>query len=74
MTDVSGEEGKEYEDLSPQAKEEIKSLAMTLQKSRLQESRMANFTYEPVSLPASRVCLVEAETIIPRQIREEESY
>jgi hypothetical protein len=28
---------------------------MTLQKSRLQESRMANFTYEPVSLPASRV-------------------
>lgn len=28
---------------------------MTLQKSRLQENRMANFAYEPVSMPASRV-------------------
>lgn len=55
MTAPQPEEGKDYDDLSPQAKEEIKNLAMTLQKSRLQESRMANFTYEPVSLPASRV-------------------
>jgi hypothetical protein len=55
MTAPAGQEGKDYEDLTPQAKEEIKNLAMTLQKSRLQESRMANFTYEPISLPASRV-------------------
>jgi hypothetical protein len=55
MTAPDEEQGKDYDDLSPQAKEEIKNLAMTLQKSRLQESRMANFTYEPVSLPASRV-------------------
>ena len=52
---IAGQEGKDYDDLTPQAKEEIKNLAMTLQKSRLQETRMANFTYEPVSLPASRV-------------------
>lgn len=52
---IAGQEGKDYDELTPQAKEEIKNLAMTLQKSRLQETRMANFTYEPVSLPASRV-------------------
>lgn len=61
-TVASDEEGKDYDDLTPQAKEEIKNLAMTLQKSRLQESRMANFTYEPVSLPASRV----SDTAMPR--------
>lgn len=43
------------EDLSPEAHEQIRSLAMTLQKSRIQESRMANFAYEPVSMPPSRV-------------------
>jgi hypothetical protein len=43
------------EDLTPEAKEEIRNLAMTLQKSKLQESRMSNFQFEPVSLPASRV-------------------
>ena len=43
------------EDLSPEAHEQIRNLAMTLQKSRLQENRMSNFAYEPVSMPASRV-------------------
>lgn len=43
------------EGLSPEAKEEIRTLAMTLQKSKLQESRIKNFSFEPVSLPASRV-------------------
>lgn len=46
---------KPVEDLSPEAKEEIRSLAMTLQKSKFQESRMSNFAFEPVSLPPSRV-------------------
>ena len=46
---------KQPEDMSPEAKEQIKNLAMTLQKSRLQENRMANFAYEPVSMPPSRV-------------------
>lgn len=59
MTAALGEEGKNYDELTPQAKDEIKNLAMTLQKSRLQESRMANFSYEPVSLPASRVSDLE---------------
>jgi hypothetical protein len=44
------------EELSPEAHEQIRNLAMTLQKSRIQENRMANFAYEPVSMPPSRVC------------------
>lgn len=50
----AGESKKE--ELSPEAHEQIRSLAMSLQKSRLQENRMANFAYEPVSMPPSRVC------------------
>ena len=42
------------EDLSPEAKEEIRRLAMTLQKSKLQESRMCKFAFEPCSLPPSQ--------------------
>lgn len=47
----------ETEELSPEAHEQIRSLAISLQKSRLQESRMSNFAYEPVSMPPSRVSL-----------------
>lgn len=36
--------------------EELRSLAASLQKSQLQESRLFNFSYDPVSLPSSRVC------------------
>jgi len=44
------------DDLTPEAKEEIRNLAMTLQKSRLQESRMSNFRILNLfSLPPSRV-------------------
>jgi hypothetical protein len=43
------------DDLTPEAKEELRSLAMSLQKSRLQTTRMGNFNFEPVSLPVSRV-------------------
>ena len=46
------------EELSPEAHEQIKNLAMTLQKSRIQESRMHGFAYEPVSMPPSRVCAI----------------
>ncbi|KAL3472095.1 hypothetical protein BJX99DRAFT_249906 [Aspergillus californicus] len=35
--------------------EELRSLAASLQKSQLQESRLFNFSYDPVSLPSSRV-------------------
>lgn len=41
--------------LSPHAEEELRNLSSTLQKSRMQAKRMENFSYEPVSLPASRV-------------------
>ncbi|KAK5456281.1 Nitrogen permease reactivator protein [Exophiala xenobiotica] len=43
------------EEFGPEAHEQIRNLAMSLQKSRLQENRMANFAYEPVSMPPSRV-------------------
>ncbi|KIV87432.1 hypothetical protein PV11_02977 [Exophiala sideris] len=43
------------EELSPEAHEQIRNLAISLQKSRVQESRMANFAYETVSMPPSRV-------------------
>src|ERR1700712_4579010 len=51
----SGAGGVENEELSPEAHEQIRNLAMSLQKSRLQENRMANFAYETVSMPPSRV-------------------
>ncbi|CEJ58564.1 hypothetical protein PMG11_07218 [Penicillium brasilianum] len=35
--------------------EELRSLAMSLQRSQLQESRLRNFSFEPMSLPSSRV-------------------
>ena len=49
----TGEQAKQA--LSPEAEQEIRNLSMTLQKSRCQARRMENFSYEPVSLPASRV-------------------
>jgi hypothetical protein len=55
LTKSNDDRSRSIEELSPEAKEEIRNLAMTLQKSKLQESRMSNFQYEPVSLPASRV-------------------
>lgn len=35
--------------------DEIRSLAASFQRSQLQESRLQNFSYDPVSLPSSRV-------------------
>ena len=46
---------KAKEELSPEAQEEIRNLSMALQKSRCQARRMEHFSFEPVSLPASRV-------------------
>lgn len=55
VKDLTNSGDKRADDLSPEAHEQIRNLAITLQKSRLQESRMANFAYEPVSMPPSRV-------------------
>jgi hypothetical protein len=41
--------------LSASAEEELRNLSSTLQKSRCQAKRMENFSFEPVSLPPSRV-------------------
>ncbi|CRG84283.1 hypothetical protein PISL3812_01585 [Talaromyces islandicus] len=41
--------------LDPNAKDELRSLSISLQDTRLQESRLRHFAFEPVSLPASRV-------------------
>ncbi|OAL03877.1 Pkinase-domain-containing protein [Phaeosphaeriaceae sp. SRC1lsM3a] len=48
--------GKDARDgpLCPQAEEELRNLSSTLQNSRCQARRMENFSFEPVSLPASR--------------------
>jgi hypothetical protein len=43
------------ENLSSDTEDELRSLAVSLQKSNLQETRMRNFAFEPVSLPPSRV-------------------
>jgi hypothetical protein len=55
ITQTESDGSKLTENLTSEVKEEIRGLAMTLQKSKLQESRMSNFQFEPVSLPASRV-------------------
>ena len=53
------EDGKvDKEQLSPQAEEEIRNLSVTLQQSRCQARRMENFSFEPVSLPPSRVSVM----------------
>lgn len=38
--------------------EQLRSLAMSMQGAQLQESRLRNFSFDPMSLPSSRVCLV----------------
>ncbi|KAI9801834.1 MAG: hypothetical protein M1825_003207 [Sarcosagium campestre] len=48
------------QDISPQAEEELRRLSKGLQDSRLQKHRTCNFSFEPVSLPPSRVASSEA--------------
>lgn len=55
VSTLTGTGEKREEQLSPEAEKELRNLSMTLQKSRCQARRMENFSYEPVSLPASRV-------------------
>lgn len=43
---------------SGQDVEKLKELSKSLQGTHLQERRMSHFAFEPVSLPASRVCLL----------------
>jgi hypothetical protein len=43
------------EHVAPEAREQLQSLTIKLHKSKLQERRLHNFSFEPVSLPVSRV-------------------
>ncbi|KKK24548.1 hypothetical protein ARAM_006394 [Aspergillus rambellii] len=52
-TESSG--STKHPDQDQKQEEDIRSLAASLQKSQLQESRLCNFSYDPVSLPSSRV-------------------
>lgn len=56
---LSSESERPQTDLSKQTQDEegLRSLAMSLQRSQLQESRLRNYSFDPMSLPASRVCL-----------------
>ena len=56
VSDLTGAGQDEKEPLSPEAEQELRNLSKTLQQSRCQARRMENFSYEPMSLPASRVC------------------
>lgn len=48
-------ESNEPANTIPRMKDEIQSLAIQIQKSKLQEARLQNFSFDPVSLPPSRV-------------------
>lgn len=55
VTELTGAGQHAQEPLSAEAQEELRTLSISLQKSRCQARRMENFSFEPVSLPASRV-------------------
>lgn len=42
----------------PTDEEQLRSLAMSMQGAQLQESRLRNFSFDPMSLPSSRVCYI----------------
>lgn len=55
---IDPEPEQSHTDSSKQTSDEehLRSLAQSLQKSQLQESRLRHFSFDPMSLPASRVC------------------
>lgn len=55
ISDLTGAGSESKGPLSPEAEKELRNLSMTLQKSQCQARRLENFSYEPMSLPASRV-------------------
>ncbi|CAL8578482.1 Nitrogen permease reactivator protein [Xanthoria parietina] len=53
--------------LSPEAQAELRSISLGLHSSQLQQRRMSNFAFEPVSLPVSRAPSNEASPFTSRQ-------
>lgn len=60
---MTGAEERPRGDLGPETQQELRNLASTLQHSRLQSKRLENFSYEPVSLPASRVSDLATDSV-----------
>ena len=52
-------------DVPPQVQQELRDLTISMQTSQLQAKRMANFAYEPMSLPPSRVRMVQLLQFLP---------
>ena len=50
------EQPDQPEQRRPTDEEQLRSLAMSMQGAQLQESRLRNFSFDPMSLPSSRVC------------------
>ncbi|KUJ16367.1 uncharacterized protein LY89DRAFT_81057 [Mollisia scopiformis] len=53
-----------------QDEERLKELSKSLHGTHLQERRMSHFAFEPVSLPASRVCLLSSPMLFVTGIAE----
>ena len=58
---IEAQHEAELQEMTPEAREEIKRLAMSQQKSRIQEQRVSHFAYDTFSLPASRVWQVSRQ-------------
>jgi hypothetical protein len=52
----------------PKENDDLQRLAESLQSSQLQETRLRNFSYDPVSLPSSRVCGMRSVNVGVRDI------
>lgn len=52
---LTGAEGKPREELGSQAQQDLRSLSRSLKNTNLQPKTLEHLSYEPVSLPASRV-------------------
>ncbi|KAI9821838.1 MAG: serine/threonine protein kinase [Pycnora praestabilis] len=64
ITNLTPEDPRPAEQLSPEAQAELRTFSRTVHDSRLQKGRMSNFAFEPVSLPASRVQSNESTHVI----------
>ncbi|KAL8938388.1 MAG: hypothetical protein Q9216_003927 [Gyalolechia sp. 2 TL-2023] len=66
ITETSGQNRLKTQ-LSPEAQAELRSISLGLHGSQLQQRRMSNFAFEPVSLPVSRAPSVEPSPYSSRQ-------
>ncbi|KAF2873416.1 kinase-like protein [Massariosphaeria phaeospora] len=65
VSSLTGPGAQSREPPSPEVEEEMRSLSMTIQKSKCQAKRMENFSFEPVSLPPSRAPSPSSATRTP---------